>query len=230
MKRKIKDSVYGHMATVTKALGNPKRLEIIDLLSQGEKSVELLAEQAELGIKNASAQLKELKAARLVESRKDGKYVYYKLSDPQVARFWVELSKFSRNRIAEIEQLLSLAIGQADVLEKIDRETLLKRAKSGDVILLDVRPEDEFSTAHLPFARSIPITALKARLKDLPKSKMIVAYCRGPYCFYAKDAVDFLRKNGFKAEQLKDSVHDWASEGLPVETFCTPTYPMKGKI
>lgn len=217
MKRHLKDSVYGHMATVTKALSNPKRLEIIDLLSQGEKSVELLAEQAELGLKNASAQLKELKAARLVESRKDGKYVYYRLSDPQVARFWVELRKFSQNRITEIEQLLSMALGNEDILEKIDRETLLKRAKSGDVILLDVRPEDEFSTAHLPYARSIPITELKSRLKDLPKTKTIVAYCRGPYCFYAKDAVDLLRTKGFKAEQLKDSVHDWASEGLPIE-------------
>lgn len=218
MKRQIKDSIYGYMGIVTKALGSPKRLEIIELLSQGEKSVEIIAEQAELGLKNASAQLKELKAARLVDSRKDGKYVFYRLSDPQVARFWIELRRFSQNRVAEIQQLISDAIGSEDVLEKIDRETLLKRAKSGDVILVDVRPEDEFSEAHLPYARSIPITELKARLKDLPKSKTIVAYCRGPYCFYAKDAVELLRKKGFKAEPLKDSVYDWVVDGFPVET------------
>lgn len=218
MKRQIKDSIYGYMGIVTKALGSPKRLEIIELLSQGEKSVETIAEQAELGVKNASAQLKELKAARLVDSRKDGKYVFYRLSDPQVARFWIELRRFSQNRVAEIQQLISDAIGDEDVLEKIDRETLLKRAKSGDVILVDVRPEDEFSEAHLPYARSIPITELKERLKDLPKSKTIVAYCRGPYCFYAKDAVELLRKKGFKAEPLKDSVYDWVVDGFPVET------------
>lgn len=206
------------MATVTKALGNPKRLEIIDLLSQGEKSVETIAGQAELGVKNASAQLKELKAARLVESRRDGKHVFYYLSDPQVARFWIELRRFSQNRISEIQQILSDAMGDEDLLEKVDRETLLARAKKGDIILLDVRPEDEFKAAHLPFARSVPITELKKHLKDIPKSKTIVAYCRGPYCFYAKEAVDLLRQKGFKAEQLKDSVYDWVVNGLPVET------------
>lgn len=216
MKRQIKDSIYSYMTVVTKALGSPKRLEIIELLSQGEKSVETIAEQAELGVKNASAQLHELKAARLVDSRRDGKYVFYRLSDPQVARFWIEMRRFSQNRIVEIQQLISDAMGSTDVLEKIDRETLMKRAKNGDVILLDVRPEDEFSAAHLPYARSIPIGELKKRIKDLPKSKTIVAYCRGPYCFYAKEAVDLLREKGFKAESLKDGVHDWASEGLPI--------------
>jgi rhodanese-related sulfurtransferase len=217
MKRQIKDSIYGHMGTVTKALASPKRLEIIELLSQGEKSVETISDQAELGIKNASAQLKELKAARLVDSRRDGKYVLYRLSDPQVARFWIELRRFSQNRITEIREILKDAMGSEDLLEKVDRKTLLLRARNGDIVFIDVRPEDEFNEAHLPFARSVPITELKSRLKDLPKSKTIVAYCRGPYCFYAKDAVELLRKKGFKAEQLKDSVQDWAFEGLPVE-------------
>lgn len=205
------------MSTVTKALGNPKRLEIIELLSQGEKTVETVSQQAELGVKNASAQLKELKAARLVDSRRDGKYVYYRLTDPQVARFWVELRRFSQNRISEIQQILGDVMGSDELLEKVDRKTLLARAKSGDVIFLDVRPTDEFASAHLPFAWSIPMAELKSKLKELPKSKTIVAYCRGPYCFYAKDAVDLLRKKGYKAEQLKDSVHDWILEGLPVE-------------
>lgn len=217
MKRQIKDSIYGHMGTVTKALGSPKRLEIIELLSQGEKSVETIADQAELGLKNASAQLKELKAARLVDSRRDGKYVYYRLSDPQVARFWIELRRFSENRITEIKQILSDVMGNDDLLERVDRKTLLSRAKNGEVIFLDVRPEDEFNEAHLPYARSVPIFELKERLKELPKSKTIVAYCRGPYCFYAKEAVELLRKQGFKADQLRDSVNDWRVEGLPVE-------------
>lgn len=217
MSRDFKDAIYGHMGVVTKALSSSKRLEIIDLLSQGEKSVESIAEQAALGIKNASAQLKELKAARLVDSRKEGKYVFYRLSDPQVARFWVDLRRFSENRLAEIRQLIQDAIGSENILEKVDRATLLKKAKSGDVVLLDVRPQDEFDAGHLPYARSIPITELKNRLKDLPKSKTIVAYCRGPYCLFAKDAVQLLRSKGFKAEPLKDGVQDWILEGLPVE-------------
>jgi rhodanese-related sulfurtransferase len=205
------------MAIVTKSLGNPKRLEIVELLSQGEKTVESIAEQAELGIKNASAQLKELKASRLVESRKEGKYVFYRLSDPQVARFWVELRSFSQNRISEIQQLLDDAIGGEDILEKMDRATLLKKVKNGDIILLDVRPEDEFQTAHLPFARSIPISELKKRLSGLPKNKTVVAYCRGPYCFLSKDAVSLLNSKGFKAAQLKDSIVDWENAGMLVE-------------
>lgn len=219
MKRQIKDTLYNHMGTVTKALGSPKRLEIIELLSQGEKTVETIAEQAELGVKNASAQLKELKAARLIDSRRSGKYVYYRLSDPQVARFWIELRRFSENRITEIKQILSEVMGDDDLLERIDRKTLLSKAKKGEIIFLDVRPEDEFNEAHLPYARSVPISELKARLKELPKTKTIVAYCRGPYCFYAKEAVEFLRKKGFKADQLRDSVNDWRIEGLPIETL-----------
>lgn len=222
MKRQIKDAIYGHMGTVTKALGSPKRLEILDLLSQGEKSVEMIAEHAELGIKNASAQLKELKSARLIDSRRSGKNVFYRLSDPQVARFWIELQKFSQNRISEIQTILTEVMGSENVLEKVDRKTLLSRARNGDVVLLDVRPADEFNAGHLPFARSVPMAELKARLKDLPKSKTIVAYCRGPYCFYSKEAVELLRKKGFRAEQLKDSVNDWAAEGLPIEKSKEP--------
>ena len=217
MKRQIKDSIYGYMAVVTKSLGSPKRLEIIELLSQGEKTVESIADQAELGIKNASAQLKELKAARLVDSRKEGKYVFYRLSHPQVARFWVELRTFSQNRITEIQQLINEAMGDEDILEKMDRATLLKKAKSGEIILLDVRPQDEFESAHLPFARSIPISDLKKHLKDFPKNKTVVAYCRGPFCFYSKEAVSLLHSKGIKASQLKDSVVDWAQAGMPIE-------------
>ena len=217
MKRQIKDAIFGHLASVTKALASPKRLEIIELLSQGEKSVETIAEQAALGVKNASAQLKELKSAHLVESRRDGKYVFYRLADTEVAHFWSKLRSFSHDRIAEIQRITNEAMAVPEVLEEVSRKELLQRAKKGDVVLIDVRPEDEYQAGHLPFAISIPISELSKHLKTLPKKKEIVAYCRGPYCFFAKDAVETLLKSGFKARRLSDGVHDWSSRGLPVE-------------
>lgn len=209
MSRKIKNNLYEQFSRITKALAHPKRLEIIDLLSQGEKTVEDIAEQADLGIKNASAQLKELKLAQLVESRKDGKYVYYFIADSQVTEFWENLRSFSKKKFAEIQMIAHQVFSGTDEIENLNRRTLLSRARKGDVILLDVRPNDEYESAHLPFAISIPSTELVKRLKELPKDKEIVAYCRGPYCFMAKEAVEILRKKGFKAFRLKDSVHDW---------------------
>ena len=218
MRRQIKDAIYGHLATVTKALSSPKRLEIIELLSQGEKTVEAVSEQAALGVKNASAQLKELKSAHLVESRRDGKYVYYRISDSEVAQFWIKLRSFGHSKIAEIQRITNEAMAVPEVLEEVSRKELLAKAKRGDVVLIDVRPTDEFETSHLPFAISVPISELSKHLKVLPKRKEIVAYCRGPYCFFAKDAVETLLKNGFKAKRLSDGVHDWTSHGLPVES------------
>ena len=217
MKRQIKDAIYGHLASLTKAFSNPKRIEIIDLLCQGEKSVEAVAEQACLGLKNASVQLKELKSARLVESRKDGKYVYYRIADPSVARFWIKLRTFGHERITEIQNITQRALAGPEALEQMDRRTLLAKAKRGDVIIIDVRPFDEYESGHLPFAISIPASEVVKHLKTLSKKKEVVAYCRGPYCFLAKEAVETLRKNGFKAYNLKDSVHDWSAHGLPVE-------------
>ncbi|MGE0633956.1 MAG: ArsR/SmtB family transcription factor [Pseudobdellovibrionaceae bacterium] len=217
MKRQIKDAIYGHLATLTKALSSPKRIEIIDLLCQGEKTVESISEQAVLGLKNASAQLKELKAARLVESRKDGKYVYYRIADPSVARFWIKLRTFGNDRITEIQNITQEALSGPEALEQMNRKTLLTKAKRGDVVLIDVRPSDEYEAGHLPFAISVPVSEISKHLKAFSKKKEIVAYCRGPYCFFAKDAVDTLRKHGYKAYNLKDSVHDWSEHGLPIE-------------
>lgn len=217
MKRQIKDAVYGHLATVTKALSSAKRLEIIELLSQGEKSVEMIAEQANLGLKNASAQLKELRAARLVEPRKDGRYVYYRLTDPDVALFWIKLRNFAQDKIVELQKITQDAFNGPQILDDMDRKELLAKAKSGAVVLIDVRPSDEYAAGHLPFAVSIPAADISKHLKSLPKNKRIVAYCRGPYCFFAQEVVEKLRKSGFKAANLKDSVFDWSDLGLPVE-------------
>lgn len=214
MKRQIKDAIYSNIATITKVLSSPKRLEILELLSQSEKTVETIAEQAELGIKNASAQLKELKSARPLDSRKEGKYVYYSIVDKSVAQFWIQLRSFSEKRIIELQKIATEALYFPDELVKINRKELLSRAKSGDVIIIDVRPHDEFKTAHIPYAVSIPISNLSKHLKKFSKDKEIVAYCRGPYCFFAKEAVEILRAKGFKAKRLQDSVHDWQANGL----------------
>src|SRR3989338_927506 len=144
MKRQIKDAIYSNIATLTKALSSPKRLEIVELLRQGEKTVESIAEQAELGIKNTSAQLKELKSARLLGSRKDGKYVYYYLIDESIAHFWINLRRFAEQRYIEIQQIAAETFSSSDELEKVDRKKLLSRAKRGEVVIIDVRPKDEF--------------------------------------------------------------------------------------
>src|SRR3990167_8713587 len=151
MKRQIKDAIYSNIATLTKALSSPKRLEIVELLSQGEKTVESIAEQTELGIKNTSAQLKELKSARLLGSRKDGKYVYYFLLDESIAHFLISLREFAEERIFEIQKITHETFSTSDELEEVDRKKLLLRAKRGEVVILDVRPQDEFNTAHIPY-------------------------------------------------------------------------------
>jgi rhodanese-related sulfurtransferase/predicted transcriptional regulator len=218
MKRQIKDALYEQFARSTKALSSPKRIEILDLLCQSEKTVETIAGQANLGIKNASAQLKELKSALLVESRRDGKYVYYRISNNSVADFLLGLRTFSEKQFAEIQKIASEAFKDTASMEPVNRKQLLAQAKKGEVILLDVRPADEYAQSHLPFAVSVPISELKKAIQNLPKDKEIVAYCRGPYCFFANEAVELLKKQGFKASRLKDSVHEWASHGFPVET------------
>lgn len=214
--RVLKDAIYTQLAMLTKALANPKRLEIVDLLCQGEKTVEMISQQAALGVKNASAQLKELKSARLIESRKEGKYVFYRISDPTVAQFWVRFRTFGHSQLNELQRITKDALNSPEALEEMTRKELLSKAKRGEVVLLDVRPTDEFEAAHLPYAVSVPLGELPKHLKTLSKKKTVVAYCRGPYCFFAKEAVESLRKSGFNAYNLTDSVVDWSDHGLPV--------------
>ena len=216
--RETKDRLYEQVARIGKAAASPKRLELIELLCQGEKTVETLAQQADIDVKSASAHLKELKAARLVQARKEGKYVYHRLADAAVAAFWVTLRSLAEARLAELQTVVREFLADPGELAPVDRHAILSKAKHGEVVVIDVRPEEEYAAGHLPYARSIPLTELKKRLADLPRRKQIAAYCRGPFCMMAKDAVALLRQRGFNAVRLEDGVAEWLSAGLPVET------------
>jgi rhodanese-related sulfurtransferase/DNA-binding HxlR family transcriptional regulator len=215
--REIKDHLYEQVARIGKALSSPKRLELLELLCQGEKRVELLATQAEISMKLASAHLKELRQARLVDTRKDGKYVVYRLADPGVADLWVNLREQAQERLVELQVALGSLMDHGDELERVDRSTILERARAGNVIVLDVRPEQEYASGHLPHARSLPLDQLRRKLKELPTGTPVVAYCRGPFCLMAKDAVELLREKGYRAFHLTDGVAEWRARGLPIE-------------
>lgn len=215
--RALKSHLYEQVARIGKAVASPKRLELIELLCQGEKPVELLAAQAEISVKLASAHLKELRLARLVETRKDGKYVLYRLASTSVADLWVNLRSAAEGRLVELQVALASIVEHGDELKGVDRAAILKKARAGEIVVLDVRPEAEFAAAHLPHARSLPVDELKKRLAELPQGVPIVAYCRGPFCVMAKDAVELLRKKGYRAFHLTDGVAEWRARGLPVE-------------
>lgn len=215
--RAIKNHLYEQVARIGKTLSSPKRLELIELLCQGEKTVEVLSAQAEMSVKLTSAHLKELKQARLVEARKDGKYVVYKLTSTSVADLWVTLRAEAEERLVELQIALASIVEHSSELDELDGLTILKKAKSGELLVLDVRPSDEFASGHLPHAYSLPFDELQKRLSELPKNSTVVAYCRGPFCLMAKDAVELLRKNGFHAMHLTDGVAEWRAQGLPIE-------------
>lgn len=219
--RQIKDQLYEQVARIGKAMASPKRLELIELLCQGEKSVELLAAQAGISVKLASAHLRELRLARLVDTRKEGKYVVYRLASTSVADLWVALRAQAEERLVELQVALTNLVSPGGELEGIDRRTILKRAAAGDVLVLDVRPAEEYAAAHLPHARSLPMDELKKRLAELPKDTPLVAYCRGPFCLMARSAVDLLRKRGYQAFHLSDGVAEWRARGLPITTRAT---------
>ncbi len=213
----FKDQIYQQFSRIGKAVASPRRLEILDLLCQGEKTVEELAEHARIDVKNASAHIKVLSAARLLDSRRDGKHVHYRLADEAVGSFWLSLRSLAERRLTEIREAVQSYFAEPERMRPIDRRTLLAKARSGDVVVLDVRPTDEYAMGHLPHARSLPLSELKQRLATLPRSKQIVAYCRGPYCVLSLAAVEFLRRRGFKALRLDDGVLEWRAAGLPVE-------------
>jgi rhodanese-related sulfurtransferase len=215
--REIKNQLYEQVARIGKALSSPKRLELVELLCQGEKAVEVLAAQAEISMKLASAHLKELRQARLVDTRKEGKYVVYRLADPGVADLWVNVRAQAEERLVELQVALSSLMDHGDELEHVDRGTILERARAGDVVVLDVRPAEEYASGHLPHARSLPLDELKKKLKELPIGTPVVAYCRGPFCLMAKDAVGLLRQKGYRAFHLTDGVAEWSARGLPIE-------------
>jgi rhodanese-related sulfurtransferase/DNA-binding CsgD family transcriptional regulator len=215
--REIKNQLYEQVARIGKALASPKRLELIELLCQGEKSVETLAAQAQISVKLTSAHLRDLRLAQLVQTRKDGKYVLYRLAGTGVADLWVHLRAEAEERLVELQMAMASLVEHKGELERLDRAAILKKARAGEVVVLDVRPAPEFAAAHLPHARSLPVNELRKRLAELPKDVPIVAYCRGPFCLLAKTAVDLLRKKGYEAFHLPDGVAEWRAAGLPVE-------------
>lgn len=216
--REVKDALYLQVARIAKAVASPKRLELLELLCQGEKTVEDLAAQSEVSVKLASAHLRELRLARLVDTRKDGKYVIYRLADPGVADLWVALRAQAEERLVELRMAMSSAMDHAEDLQGVDRKSILSKARTGEVVVLDVRPAEEFAAGHLPHARSLPVNELKKRLAEVPKDVPVVAYCRGPFCFMAQDAVKLLRARGYQAFHLTDGIAEWRARGLPVST------------
>lgn len=220
--RQIKDVLYAQVARLGKAVSSPKRLELIELLCQGEKPVERLAAEAAISVKLASAHLKELRLAHLVETRKAGKHVYYRLTSDGVADFWVVIRSLAEDRLLELRAALARLSEHAQELTPMSREDLLESARAGRVMVLDVRPETEFQAGHLPYAQSMPIEELKKRLADLPRDRPVVAYCRGPFCLMAKEAVELLGRQGYTAIRWEDGVAEWRAHGLPVE-IATPT-------
>ncbi len=210
--RKIKDLLYEQVARIGKVFSSPKRLELIELLCQGEKTVETLASEASISVKLASAHLRELRMAQLVETERQGKNILYRLADKSVADLWVQVHTLAEERLIDLQLALQKIATQPDDLVANDRESLMKAARKGEVVVLDVRPTEEYLNAHLPFARSIPLDELRQRLAELPKDRSIVAYCRGPYCLMAADAVALLKQEGYSAVHLREGVAEWAME------------------
>jgi rhodanese-related sulfurtransferase len=216
--RTLKDVLFEQVARLARAVGSPKRLELIELLCQSEKSVEELARQAQISVKLASAHLKHLKATRLVDSRRDGKYMLYRLADESVATLWVDLRALAEERMLELQLGLRELAAAGGSLEQLDRKTVLRKARKGEIFVIDVRPAEEYQAAHLPYARSLPLAELRRRLHEVPKSRPVVAYCRGPFCVMAGKAVALLRKQGYRALRFEDGVAEWRRNGLPVES------------
>jgi rhodanese-related sulfurtransferase len=216
-KREFKDKVYNELAKITRAMANAHRLEIIELLAQGDYSVEQLSLQTDLSIANASQHLQVLKAAQLVEVTRDGNFIYYRLANNNVFKAWKALRELGVERIASIEKLVKNFRQSRSKGDSLSIDQLRKKLKDGKITILDVRPEQEFNAGHIANAISIPIDQLQTRLKELPKRHEIIAYCRGPFCVYADEAVALLQKAGYKATRLEEGFPDWEVMGLPVE-------------
>ena len=216
--RRFKDSIYEQFARLGKAVSAPKRLELLDLLCQGPRTVEALAAQAATSVANASQHLQVLRAARLVEAERKGLYVEYRLADEQVSRFFHSLRGLAQTRLAEVEQVTRAYLEERGAMEAVQGTELLRRVRAGEVTVLDVRPSEEYRAGHLPGALSVPLPGLKQRLAELPKDREVVAYCRGPYCVMAIEAVELLRKKGFKAHRMELGVVDFRARGWRVET------------
>ena len=221
--RAFKDRLYAEFATIGKAMASPHRLELLDLLGQGERSVDALAQEAGLSLANASAHLQVLRQARLVESDKRGLQVMYRLGAPEVFNLWRTLRDLGTARLAEVDRLVETYVADRASLETVDIEQLRRLLAEGGVTLLDVRPALEYGQGHIPSARSIPVDELERRLAELPPEREVVAYCRGPYCVYADEAAELLQRHGFNVRRLVEGFPEWRAAGLPVEAGAAAT-------
>ena len=215
--REFKDRLFEQFARIGKALASPKRLEILDLLAQGERTVEEIARETAMPVANASQHLQALKGARMVESRREGLYAYYRLADEGVFRTWQAVRALGEMRLAEIDQVVETYLKDRDALEAVSATALMERLGDGSVVVLDVRPEEEYRAGHIPGALSVPVEYLEAALQALPKDKEVVAYCRGPYCVFSDEAVRLLHRHGFRARRLSEGFPEWRAAGYPVE-------------
>jgi rhodanese-related sulfurtransferase len=216
-KRQFKDEIFAQFARIGKALSSGRRLELLELLAQGERVVEDLAVGTEQSVANISQHLQVLRQAHLVESRREGNYIRYRLADENVLHLWLALRDLGQARLAEIGRLVDTFLKDRNALEAVTCMELRHRIKDGGVVVVDVRPAEEYAAGHIPGARSIPIDELKARLREIPKRSEVVAYCRGPYCVFADEAVTLLRASGRRAMRLETGFPDWKARGLPVE-------------
>lgn len=216
--RVAKDALYDGFAEMAKALANGRRAELIDVLAQGERHVEELADEIGQSIANTSFHLRTLATAGLVTTRRDGTRIYYRLASERVVELWTALRDVAAAHHARLEELAHAYLGDRSRLEEIDRIELAERIEAGDVIVVDVRPTAEYAAGHVPGALSIPVEQLAERLRSIPRDLEVVAYCRGPYCVMADDAVRLLRRRGRRARRLEDGFPEWRRAALPVQT------------
>jgi rhodanese-related sulfurtransferase len=214
--RHLKDTLNECWARLGKAIASPKRLELLDLLAQGEKTVEVLAGESDLTVTNASAHLAALHAARLIDRRKAAQFVHYRLADPEVLGLLRQLQRIGRRQFREVQEVARAYLDDRDALEPVEAAELRRRLRRGDVTVLDVRPAHEYKAGHIPGAVSVPPGTLQRRLADIPRYREVVAYCRGPYCVFSVDATESLRRRGYRARRLRDGFPDWRAAGYPV--------------
>lgn len=214
----LKIAIYEQIARIGQASASPGRLELLDLLSQGPRTVEVLAHQTGQSVATTSHHLQVLRRARLVDAQKAGLYVTYRLADPEVGAFFLSLRHLAESRLAEVQQVTRQYMEERGALEPVGNDELVRRVRAGEVTLIDVRPREEYVAAHIPGAISVPLGELQKRLGTLRKRREIVAYCRGPYCVMALDAVDLLRRKGFRAHRMEHGVPEWRAQGWRVET------------
>jgi rhodanese-related sulfurtransferase len=214
--RAFKDAIYEQFARIGKAVSSPKRLELLDILCQGPRTVEVLAKETGLAVANASQHLQVLRAARLVETEKEGLFVIYRLADQTVCEFFLAMRVLAESRLAEVEQIKRQFLEGREGMEPVNRKALLELVRKGAVTVLDVRPAEEYNAGHIAGAISLPLKELEQRLSDLPRNQEIVAYCRGPYCVLSIQAVEMLRAKGFKAVRIEEGIQDFRALGFPI--------------